>query len=151
MCQQHMPLKCDKIWNMPKLLDVYLWSRYTNINATFEVPPNNDVSWITVHWQWQWCRMTIKLTMMPQPNFILLSWPLGQISEKKTTKRNFNLPCYCHTCASNKYALKCHMPKLLDIHLWGAYANIFVTYEVAPINDVATNALIRGRHQKRRQ
>ena len=26
---------------------------------------------------------------------------------------------YCHIFASNKYALKCHMSKLLDLHQWG--------------------------------
>ena len=26
------------------------------------------------------------------------------------------------------------MPKLLNVHLWVKYANIYVTYEVVPIN-----------------
>ena len=37
----------------------------------------------------------------------------------------------------------CPMPKLLDVHLWGTYANIHATYEVAHINDVATTAVCR--------
>ena len=46
-----------------------------------------------------------------------------------------------HSTAKNVPAtnmpLKCHMPKLLDVHLWKKHANIYATYEVAPINDVA--------------
>ena len=35
-----------------------------------------------------------------------------------------------------------HMPKLLNVHLWGMYSNIYDKYEVAPINDVAQNYYI---------
>ena len=38
------------------------------------------------------------------------------------------------------------MPKLLDVDLWGKYANMYVTYEVAPINDAAI-ITIHGRLQ----
>ena len=31
------------------------------------------------------------------------------------------------------------MPKLLDMQLWGRYANVYAMYEVVPINDVAKN------------
>ena len=36
-----------------------------------------------------------------------------------------------------------HMPKLLDMNLWGKYANIHVTYEVASIDNIARIALRR--------
>ena len=42
--------------------------------------------------------------------------------------------------SATNMSLKCHishMPKLVFIHLWHKYANIFATYEVAPISDVA--------------
>ena len=37
----------------------------------------------------------------------------------------------------------CHMPKLLDFHLWRKYANILATYEVASIDDVTKVAVHR--------
>ena len=33
-----------------------------------------------------------------------------------------------------------HMPKLHDVYLWRKYANIYTTYEITPINDVAKTA-----------
>ena len=32
----------------------------------------------------------------------------------------------------------CPMARLHDMHLWGEYANIHATYQVAPINDVTS-------------
>ena len=63
------------------------------------------------------------------------------------TQCNFNLPHCCHICASDKYALKCHtydMPKLLNMHLWEMYANIYATDKVALISEVAIIAVHRG-------
>ena len=35
------------------------------------------------------------------------------------------------------------MPKSLDVRLWEKYANIYVTHEVGPVNDVARITLHR--------
>ena len=35
------------------------------------------------------------------------------------------------------------MLKVLNVHLWGKYVNIYATHEFAPINDVATITLHR--------
>ena len=45
-------------------------------------------------------------------------------------------------------AFKCHKygkcPKYLTLHLSGKYANLYATYEVAPINDVTRIAVHKG-------
>ena len=38
-----------KIWHMPKLLDMHLWEKYVNIQATYEVAPIYDVARVAVH------------------------------------------------------------------------------------------------------
>ena len=62
--------------------------------------------------------------------------------QPKTTNCNY-LPSCCHRAASNKHTNQtphtCHMCKLLNIHQLGKYANIYVKYELAAINDVARN------------
>ena len=74
------------------------------------------------------------------PAFLLYSkyWQYCTYQFKKTAKCNFNPLCYFHKCARNRYAfpITCHMPKLLDMHLWKKYDNIYATYKVAPTNDV---------------
>ena len=54
------------------------------------------------------------------------------ISVKRTTKCNFNPPCCCHICTRDKYAPQiphvCQIPKLLNVHPWGKYANMYPTY-----------------------
>ena len=40
-----------------------------------------------------------------------------------------------------------HMPKLLDMHLWGRYVNIHATYEANPIIDLARIAVHRWQCQ----
>ena len=59
---------------------------------------------------------------------------LLRISVKRKKKCPMLLP---HTCQQEI----CHIPKLLNVHLWGKNANVYVTYEVAPINDVARIAV----------
>ena len=44
-----------------------------------------------------------------------------------------------------------HMPKLLDMHLCGEYADIHTIYEVTPINNVARIAVHIQRRRRRRQ
>ena len=72
---------------------------------------------------------------------------LLHISIKNTTKGNFNLPCSCNICASNTYDPQmphiCNIPKLPDVHLWRKYAQIYATYEAAPIILVARITLQR--------
>ena len=55
------------------------------------------------------------------------------------------LPYYCKIHASKKYApqiaLIYHTPKLLDVHQWGKYANIYATYELTGINHVAKSTV----------
>ena len=46
--------------------------------------------------------------------------------------------CQQQICPSN--ANKSHIPQLFNVDLWGKYANIYTTYKVASINDVATIA-----------
>ena len=45
---------------------------------------------------------------------------------KNHYKCNLNSPCYCHICASNKYAplmpYISHIPKLLPVHQWGCWS-----------------------------
>ena len=59
---------------------------------------------------------------------------------------NFNLPLYCHICSSNKYAPETpqiyHMPKLLNVHQWGKYADIYATYEITGIDHVMRSAVM---------
>ena len=65
---------------------------------------------------------------------------------KKTTI-NFYLPCYCHTCPSNKYSPQmqnlCHICKLLYMHQWGKCTNSIVTYELTGINHVTRSTIPR--------
>ena len=62
---------------------------------------------------------------------------LLDISEKRT-KCDFNLPCFGHISAKNKYDPQmpniCHMTKSFRMHMWGKCANIYVTYEFNGIN-----------------
>ena len=34
--------------------------------------------------------------------------------------------------------------QLTDVHLWGKYANMYATYDIAPINNVARITVHRG-------
>ena len=36
----------------------------------------------------------------------------------------------------------CHLPKLLDMHQWWKYANIYATYELTGINNVTRSPVI---------
>ena len=36
---------------------------------------------------------------------------------------------------------KCHILKLVNVHIWVRYANIYVMYELAAINNVTRNAV----------
>ena len=50
-------------------------------------------------------------------------------------------------CARNKYAPQMiyigHIPKLLEVHQWGKYANIYATYELTGINHVIRSTVHR--------
>ena len=65
---------------------------------------------------------------------------------QKSINCNF-LPNYCKIYASIIYAplipYICHMPKLLDVHQWEKYANIYVTYELTAIDHVTRSAVHR--------
>ena len=57
----------------------------------------------------------------------------------KSINYNIYLPYHCKICVRNKDAPQ--VPQKFDVHLWGKYGNIYGTYEVAPINDVARIAV----------
>ena len=65
----------------------------------------------------------------------------------KEKKQNENLSFYCHIYANNKYATQmpnlCHMTKLLSVHQWEMYVNIYVLYELTGISHVTRSAAHR--------
>ena len=115
------------ICHMPKLLNIHQWGNYANIYATYEFTGINHILKSTVqgwqwyqHWQWWWCRSTA-----------LAELAIGQFSQK-----------LCSVWQSTHTHTHPHkQTKLLNMHLWGKYANTRATYEVAPINDVARIAV----------
>ena len=60
MCQQQICFSNAKHMPNALLLDMYLWGKYANIHATYEVAPMNDIARITIHgWQlWSHSQIT---------------------------------------------------------------------------------------------
>ena len=56
---------------------------------------------------------------------------------KNATTWNSYFMFYCKICARKKYTNQighiCHIVKLTDMHMWGRYANIYITYELSGI------------------
>ena len=153
-CNSYLPCYCHICDNrnyalkcqLCKLVYVPIWGNYVSIYASYELNAINNVTRCTgIHrfhiigiCLWTNVFATLHIYVLLHGYCSLLMDPALLTYHYQTQQKvNFNLPCYCHICANNKYASQLsyinHMLKLLDIHLRGRYANTCVTYEVAAI------------------
>ena len=67
---------------------------------------------------------------------------LQQISLIKATNCNIYLMSHCHICARKNMPLKCYIGKLIHMHIWVKFINIYVSYRLTGINNVTRNTSI---------
>ena len=107
-----------------------IWYNYVNISTSYELNTMNNVTMttgmhtfhITAYAPEQIC-LSHCTYMSHCTSTIVYTDPTFLCTSIKN-KLQYILTNYCKICEKNKYTpqmpLTCHMPKLLDMHLWGS-------------------------------
>ena len=138
------------ICHMCQSVHIHIWHKYVSIYISHElisisnVTRNTGIHTFHITGTCSWTNIPATLYIYIPLHFNCpqhIHPTLLLISIKKSICCNIYTLYYCKICANNKNALQmptvCHMPKLLNVHLWSMYASTSVWYEVSPISDVA--------------
>ena len=143
----HMP----NISYMYQLHHVQIWDSYGHIYASYEpISNNNETKNSDIHTfhitdicPWRNIPKTLHIHILLPFSCILYRTHITAHNHQKSIMHNIYLPCYLKVHATNKYAPQmpkiCHIPKLLDMHLycshqWGSQ-NCCPQMIMMPAND----------------